>query len=273
VVRRSAEYLARHGVPSPRETAEALVMHVLGTDRAGMYARTEGLDTPTAKRLGRALCRRCAGTPLQHLTGEQRFLDLDLEVRPGVFVPRPETEGLVVAALEVLEGIASPAVIDVGTGTGAIALAIKAHRPDARVIAIDRSEAAASLAQANADRLGLDVDVVLGDLLDAAPVAWRGRVDLVVSNPPYVEPEAFDALPADVRADPAEALVGGTDVHARLAADASGWLRAGGWLAMEIGQDQGEAVRSMFGPAWSRAEVLPDLAGRDRVVRARFDGA
>src|SRR5918994_4094216 len=130
VVTRAADYLGRHGVEAPRQSAEALLMYFLETDRAGLYARADGLDTRTAKLFGRALCQRCHGVPLQYLVGEQQFLDLVLGVAPGVFVPRPETEVLVERALEVLPN-SEPVVVDVGTGTGAVALAIKRFRPQA----------------------------------------------------------------------------------------------------------------------------------------------
>src|SRR5262245_9005555 len=186
VLRRGAAFLAGHDVESPEANAEALLMSVLGTDRIGLYTRTEGLSTAEARWFGRALCQRCTGTPLQHLTGEQPFMDLVLEVRPGVFVPRPETEVLVETALELVRDVGSPVVVDVGTGTGAMALAIRRARPEACVIATDVSEAAVSLASDNAERLGLDVEVLLGDLLDPVPAELRGAVDLIVSNPPYV---------------------------------------------------------------------------------------
>ena len=269
LVRRSAAYLAAHGVESPRATAEALLMHLLGTDRVGLYARTDGLDTATARLYGRALCQRCSGTPLQHLTGEQQFMDLALAVSPRVFVPRPETEGLVEAALEALEAVAAPVVVDVGTGTGAVALAIKRHRRDARVLATDVSEAAVTLARQNAARHGLDVEVRKGDLLSPLPADLRGRLDLVVSNPPYVAREEYETLPQEVRAEPYEALVGGTQVHERLIELAPEWLAPGGWLVVEIGADQGATVRALFEATLDGVEVLPDLAGRDRVVRGR----
>jgi release factor glutamine methyltransferase len=270
VVARAADYLGRHQVESPRQTAEALLMYFLGTDRAGLYSRSEGLDTRTAKLFGRALCQRCHGVPLQYLVGEQQFLDLVLGVAPGVFVPRPETEIVVERAVETLEGREIPAVIDVGTGTGAIALAIKRLRPDARVVATDVSEDAVAVARTNASRLGLDVAVLAGDLLDPVPEELRGAVDLVVSNPPYVTREEYDDLPGEVKAEPYEALVGGTDVHRRLAATAPGWLRAGGWLVMEIGESQGVEVAALLADRFEPVEVLPDLTGRDRIVRGRL---
>lgn len=267
---RAERYLAAHGVESPRTEAEVLLMHVLGTDRAGLYARAGGLDAAAARRYGRALCRRCSGVPLQHLTGEQPFLGLPLAVEEGVFVPRPETEVVVLRALEAIEGVRAPVVVDVGTGTGAIALGVKARRPDARVLATDASDRAVLLARRNADRLGLPVEVLTGDLLGPLPEALRGRVDLVVSNPPYVGRDEYDALPPEVRRDPSDALVGGTSVHGRLAGAAPGWLRPGGWLVVEIGAGQGKEVRDLLTPAFEEVEVLPDLAGRDRVVRGRL---
>jgi release factor glutamine methyltransferase len=268
VVARATEYLAHHGVESPRETAEALLAYFLSTDRAGLYARTDGLDTRTARLFGRALCQRCHGVPLQYLTGEQQFFDLVLGVAPGVFVPRPETETLVERAREVLpEG---PTVaVDVGTGTGAIALALKRFHPQARVLATDLSEEAVAVARANASRHGLDVEVLPGDLLTAIPEDLRGRISLVVSNPPYVTREEYESLPDEVRAEPYEALVGGTDAHRRLAQEAPSWLQPGGWLVMEIGVSQAEDVVAMLTQGFEAVEVFPDLAGRDRVVRAR----
>lgn len=270
VVTRATTYLSAHGVESPRETAEALLEYFLRVDRTALYARAEGLDTRTAKLYGRALCQRCHGVPLQYLTGEQQFLELVLGVAPGVFVPRPETEILVEGALEALEGLTAPIVVDVGTGTGAVALAVKRSRPDARVIATDVSDEAVSVARANASRHDLQVEVSAGDLLSPLPSELRGWVDLIVSNPPYVTKEEYEELPAEVRAEPYEALVGGTEIHQRLAEEAPTWLRPGGWLVVEIGASQADEVRGLLDRRFEEVEVLPDLAGRDRVVRGRI---
>ncbi len=265
VVTRASDYLARHGVESPRETAEALLAYFLETDRAGLYAREEGLDTRTARLFGRALCQRCHGVPLQYLTGEQQFFDLVLGVAPGVFVPRPETEVLVERALEVFPDAGT--AVDVGTGTGAAALAIKRFRPEASVWGTDLSEDAVRVARANASRHDLAVEVLHGDLLSPLPADLRGAVDLVVSNPPYVTREEYDTLPAEVRAEPYEALVGSTDVTRRLVEEAPAWLAPGGWLVLEIGATRGDEARRLLSRRFDRVEVLPDLAGRDRVVR------
>jgi release factor glutamine methyltransferase len=272
VVARATDYLARHGVESPRETAEALLTYFLETDRAGLYARAEGLDVRTARLFGRALCQRCHGVPLQYLTGEQQFLDLVLGVAPGVFVPRPETEVLVERASDVLAGVRAPVVVDIGTGTGAVALALKRRHPEADVYATDVAPEAVAAARANASRHTLEVEVLEGDLFAPLPPSLKGRVDLVVSNPPYVTEEEYRDLPEEVRAEPYEALVGGTEVHRRLAAESPAWLRPGGWLAMEIGAAQGTNVARLLRPAFEEVEVLPDLAGRDRVVRGRLRG-
>jgi release factor glutamine methyltransferase len=271
LIRRSAAYLERHGVESPTANAETLLMHVLGTDRAGLYARREGLDEQTARLFGRALCRRCAGTPLQHLTGRQQFLDRTLTVRPGVFVPRPETEVTATVALQTLDGVSAPVVVDVGTGTGAIAVTVAGRRTDAVVSATDVSPDAVALARDNARRLDVRVDVREGDLLAPLDPALRGRVDLIVSNPPYLTEAEYQDLPPAVRRDPYLALVGGIDVHARLAADARGWLRPGGRLVLEIGEAQAAEVGTLLEDAgFGDVSVRQDLNGRDRVVTARL---
>jgi release factor glutamine methyltransferase len=160
-------------------------------------------------------------------------------------------------------------VVDVGTGTGAIALAVKDERPDATVFATDLSAEAVELARTNAARLGLAVTVLEGDLLEPLPVDLRGWVDVVVSNPPYVPVEDLEDLPAEVRADPVLALVGGIHVYERLGAQATRWLRPGGVLAVEIDARLGDLVVGALSTALAEVRVERDLTGRDRVVLAR----
>lgn len=267
VLARAERYLDRHGVDSPRTTAEVLLASTLGTDRTGLYVRSEPLSYVEARSFGRALCQRRKGTPLQHITGEQGFRRLRLEVRPGVFVPRPETEVLVEVALGELAGIEVPLVVDVGTGTGAIALAIKDERPDARVVATDRSPSAVDLARSNSASLGLPIDVREGDLLE--PVSdLSGSVDLVASNPPYVRADEIHALPKDVMADPIEALVGGPEMIERLADAARSILRPGGVLVIEFGETQSDEVRAILAARFGDVRIEADLVGRDRVAVA-----
>ena len=270
VVRRGAGYLERHDVDQPLATSEVLLASILGTDRTGLYLRDEDLSSADAKRFGRALCRRCTGTPVQHLTGEQGFRRLVLTARPGVFVPRPETEVVVDAALEAIAEIGSPVVVDVGTGTGAIALSVALEHPGARVFATDLSTEAVDLAREHAERFGLAVDVREGDLLAPVVPELSGMTDLVVSNPPYLEPVEVETLPPDVRADPTAALVGGIGVYERLFPEAAEILRPGGSVVVEIGDTQGEAVAAAACAAgFEDVRVRSDLAGRDRVVDGR----
>jgi release factor glutamine methyltransferase len=269
VLKRATDYLERHGIESPRETAEALMMVVLRTDRAGLYSRDDDLSGREARMFGRAICQRASGTPLQHLTGEQAFRRITLEVRPGVFIPRPETEVVVSVALDELRGDDGPVVVDVGTGTGAVALAIKDERPDAKVFATDLSPEAVDLARTNGTRLGLDVTILEGDLLHPLPKELRGWVDLVVSNPPYVTEDDYADLPQEVRAEPRLALVGGIEIYARLAGESLRWLRDGGSLVLETGALQGREVADALSPAFHDVRIECDLAGRDRVVVGR----
>jgi len=271
VVRRAGDYLDRHDVQSPVPTAELLLASVLHTDRAGLYARSEGLSTAEAKAFGRVLCRRCAGVPLQHLTGRQGFRRLELVVRPGVFIPRPETEILVEAALEAIAAIPEPIVVDVGTGSGAVAVAIAQEHPTARVLATDIAEDAVALAGENARGAGVEVVTLCGDLLTPLPEPLRGRIDLVVANPPYVGEDERGTLPPEVLAEPEEAVFSDPGIYDRLARQSGTWLRPGGTIAVEIGSSLGPVVTRMLASAgFGEPVVRRDLNGLERVVVARW---
>jgi release factor glutamine methyltransferase len=266
VLRRGTDYLARHAVEGPRANAEALLEHVLGMDRTTLLTTTRAPDADESRAYGRALCRRASGTPLQHLTGEHAFRHLVVAVRPGVFVPRPETEILVDVALATVERIASPCVADVCTGSGVVALSIAQERPDARVVASDVGEEAVALARHNAATLGLAVDVRRGDLLEAID----GPLDLVTCNPPYVSPDSRDSLPPEVLADPALAVFGGPEIVERLYAEAETRLTRGAAVVVEIEESTGETIVGLARDAgYVDATVHLDLAGRPRVVSAR----
>jgi release factor glutamine methyltransferase len=266
LARRGADYLSRHGVASPRADAEALLGSIMQVDRAALYLAAEPLRPSDARALGRALCARASGVPLQHLTGVQAFRGLLLRVRPGVFIPRPETEILVDEALARLDGVDAPRVVDTCTGSGAVALAIASECPAARVIAIDASPDAVSLAAENAAALGLSVEIAQGDLLEPAV----GPLDLVTCNPPYVPIATRDALPPDVAAEPALALFGDPSFVGRLCERAMPLLRPGGWVVVEIEESTADAVCALATRAgFVDARVRRDLAGRDRVVAAR----
>lgn len=255
---------------SPVANAEVLLAMVLHVDRSGLYRRTQGLSSTEARLFGRALCRRCAGIPLQHITGAQGFRRLTLAVRSGVFVPRPETETVVQVGLAAIQGLGGPNVLDLCTGSGAIALAIADEHPGAMVVGVDISPDAVSLARTNAEDLGLPITVFLGDLWQAVPAERTGTFDLVITNPPYLEPEEHGALPMDVRADPPAALIGGMTMHHRVVMPAPEWLRPGGVFVTEIGDTQGPEVASLTRAAGLvDVTVHQDLAGRDRAVSGR----
>lgn len=218
--------------------------------------------------------RRAAGEPLQYLTGVAGFRYLELEVGPGVLIPRPETELVAERALDVLPDDGS--LVDVGTGSGAIALSVAHERPGARVWATDVSGAALEWARRNRDRLGAKVELVEGDLLNPLPDQLRGTIDVVVSNPPYVGEDERAALPRDVvEHEPHVALFAsdGLEIIRRLALDAPGWLRPGGWLVVEISERHPDEVTEILHEA-SFAEVLidQDLNGRARIATGRFYG-
>lgn len=219
--------------------------------------------------------RRIAGEPLQYVLGTAAFRRLELRVGPGVFIPRPETELVAERAMERLP--TGGTLVDLCTGSGAIALAVADERPDALVVATELSPDATRWATSNRDALGLRVEVSEGDLFDALPRDLAGRVDVVVSNPPYVDPEERSVLPRDVIGhEPEVALFApgeGTSVIGRIAAEAPKWLRPSGWLVLEIGETQGSAVRELLvRNGFEEVSIGPDLAGRDRIAEGSWPG-
>ncbi len=242
--------LAAAGVDTPRVDAELLVAHVLGVSRTQLYAdldrEVDGLEPLLARRE----CRE----PLAYVLGDWGFRRLTLKTDARALVPRPETEVVVERALALLGGMKAPRVLDVGVGSGAIALALKDERPDAHVTGVDESEAALELARENAEQLGLDVDLRLGGL-EAARDGW----DLVVSNPPYVD--TLEGLQPELRFEPEMALVG-SGLHERLAEEAR--TRA---LVLEVGAGQAERVAAALEAlAYRNVRITADLSRIARVV-------
>jgi release factor glutamine methyltransferase len=252
------------GVGLERLDAQLLLLHVLGreqTDRAWLLAHDTDPLTPQQQAAFAGLCgRRAGGEPLAYIVGRKEFFGLDLMVDARVLVPRPDTETLVEWALELVG--ARSTVVDLGTGSGAIALAIKKHRPDAAVEALDMSTAALAVATANAQALGLDVKFRQSSWLDATET----RYDLIVSNPPYVSED--DPHLNALQAEPLTALAAGPDGLRdirTIVSQAPGHLRRGGWLLLEHGHDQAAAVRELLIAAGFRAVASrPDLAGIER---------
>lgn len=217
--------------------------------------------------------RRSQGEPLQYLLGTAQFRHLELEVGPGVFIPRPETELVADRAMELLPPAGT--LVDLGTGSGAIALAVAHERPDATVFATEADPGAYPWAVRNRDRLKLDVEMIEGDLFERLPEPLRGAIDVVVSNPPYVSTDRREILPIDVRNhEPERALYGGGDgmlVVTRLAHDARDWLRPGGWLVLEMGAQQQQDMTTLLGTLDYKDMVIGvDLAEWPRIVVARW---
>jgi release factor glutamine methyltransferase len=256
-----------------RLDAQLLLAHHLGRTRAWLAAHDDAaLAPPLADRVAVGLGRRADGEPLAYVLGEAEFRGLRLQVSPAVLIPRPETELLVEWALECLNGQIEPRVLDLGTGSGAIVLALGAARPDARLHASDAQAPALAVAQTNATRLGHTVQWACGPWWQP----WSGtRFDLVVANPPYVA--VGDPHLAALAHEPATALIAGGDGLDDLRAIVDGarpHLLPGGWLLLEHGHDQGAAVRSMLATAgWVAVGTRADLAGLERCTAARLPGA
>jgi len=280
----ATDRLAAAGVPSPHADAEVLLAHALGVERSRLgvlAALGRDVDPAVAARFAALLEERADRVPLQHLTGRAGFRELDLAVGPGVFVPRPETEGVAQLAVDEARRLAAqggrPVVVDLCTGSGAIALAVAAEVPAARVHAVELDPLAHAWAQRNAEetaaRLGAQVDLRLGDAATAFG-DLDGAVDVVVSNPPYVPPGAVPQEREVAEHDPEVALYGGGDdgleVPRRVVAAAARLLRAGGLVVVEHAEVQEAGARRMFDAAtWRDVESHRDLTGRPRSTTAR----
>lgn len=272
----TADYFKTHRVESPRTGAEILLAEALGCDRIDLYVRfDQPLEAAELARFKAAVKRRVRGEPVAYITGKQGFWTLDLAVRESVLIPRPETETLVETALALLpaDPAAAPRrVLDLGTGSGAIILALAAERPGHLYVASDRSPDAVRQAKENAGPSG--VDFFCGDWFHPLRPA-AAPFDLILSNPPYIPTKDIDGLQVEVRAyEPRLALDGGRDGLSslrRLIREAPERLRAGGHLLLEIGCDQGPTVSAIMEEtgAYDPPAVKKDDAGRDRVVSAR----
>lgn len=278
----TAGFFVRKAVDAPRLSAELLLAHVLGVPRIKLYMDYERPLSDRELTSCRALVKRAGEhEPIAYLTGRAHFFNLELEIEPGVLIPRPDTETLVENVLQMARhtvGMDSPRVLDLCTGSGCIALAIAQNLKSANVIASDISDKAAALAQRNAERLGLAerVRVLKGDLFE--PLSQLVDVqpfDLIVSNPPYIPAAQIPQLDRNVRDyEPLAALDGGLDgltIHRRILAEAPQRVVSGGRIYLEIAFDQGELARQLMAEhhAFEEVKILKDYSGRDRVVTGR----
>ncbi|MBZ5648135.1 MAG: peptide chain release factor N(5)-glutamine methyltransferase [Acidobacteriia bacterium] len=271
-LRAAFEYLDERRIGSPRMNAEVLLMFVLGVDRAYLYAHPEReLSAEEQARYDEALRERATGKPAQYITGHQEFWGLDLIVTPAVLIPRPETEHVIETVVELARTFPAKNILDVGTGSGCIALALARELPKAEITATDISAEALEVARANAARLQLESRLTFrqADLLEGVP---PGTFDYVVSNPPYVSEEERDKVQREVRKfEPTAAVFGGPhglDIYRRLIPQAKEALKPGGWLVMEIGFSQEEQIRELLA-RWAEVRVTADLQGIPRVAAGR----
>jgi release factor glutamine methyltransferase len=270
-LRSAIALLEENRVGSPRMNAEVLLMFVLGCDRAYLYAHPERELSPGEQnRFDEALEQRARGVPAQYITGHQEFWGLDFIVGPAVLIPRPETEHLVEAVLELCKTIERPRMVDVGTGSGCVALALASELPRAEIHATEISADALEIARANAARLLLTDRVTFHstDLLQGI----TGPFDIVASNPPYVGENEYDKVQLEVRKfEPRCAVFAGPDgmdIIRRLAPQARAALKPGGFLAIEIGYSQEAAARAVLRD-WQDVRAVPDLQGIPRVIVAK----
>lgn len=273
LLRKASAILKDAGSPEPAAEASLLLTHVLQRPRSWLYAWPESaIDQAQANRFLTLIERRCAGEPVAYLTGRREFWSLDLKVTPDTLIPRPETELLVERALALMPASSAVRVVDLGTGSGAIAAAVASERAQWRILATDANAAALAVAEENFSRLGLSrITTRLGDWL--APLGGK-CFDLILSNPPYVAERDPHLHRGDLRYEPRRALTSGDDGLAdlrRLCREAPRHLAAGGWLVVEHGYDQGPAVRQLMAAAGLREIAThPDLGGLERVTEGRL---
>jgi release factor glutamine methyltransferase len=272
-----ADRLSAAGVDAPRLDAELLLAFAANVTREGLYTKSIAVDEILRKRGKTLVDLRASRMPLAYITGRREFYSLEFEVSPEVLIPRPETETLVSAALEALTAHPAANVIDLGTGSGAIALAIAVNAPHARVTATDISVQALEIAKQNARRLGIDERVDFRrtdcwDILDAGGALER--YDLIVANPPYIREDEINSLAPEVRDfEPRIALAGGVDgldFYRRIAAGAAEHLAAEGVAIIEVGAGQANDVAAIFSTeGFHDIAIVDDLAGIPRVVKTR----
>jgi release factor glutamine methyltransferase len=270
-------YFREKGIQNPRLTAEVLLAHTLHQDRLSLYVHhDQPLEAEERSRFKTLVKQKMQGTPTQYLTSKQEFWSLEFQVAPGVLIPRPETEHLVEAAIAVAAQFPQPAIVDVGTGSGNIAISLKKEIPHAEVYASDISEAALEIAKRNAGNL-LDGESRIifrqGDLLQP----FSGNTfDLIISNPPYVNAAEYETLSCEIREhEPKLALYAGEeglDVYQKLIPQAQSYLNSHGYVLVEIGYGQKDAVINIFQEhGFAIQDVIKDYAGIDRVVIACSD--
>lgn len=274
-LQKATETLKQNGIAEPRREANSLLSFALGKDKTFLIAHSDyELSGEEEKRFEKFLRRRANREPFQYITGRQEFYGLDFTVTPDVLIPRPETELIVETAIEILHDKRSPVFCEVGTGSGCISVSILHEVKAARAISLDISAEALKIAALNAARHKVSDRIEL-KVSDVFSILTNEKFDLIVSNPPYIPPGEIENLQAEVRDfEPLTALTDNKDglsIIEKIINDSPFFLKAGGYLLMEIGFDQSESAREIFAPdKWQDVEFLTDLQGIPRTIKAKL---
>ncbi len=273
----TADFLAQKQIASPRLDAELLLAYLLGVERIQLYMQFDRpLSSQELSQYRQLVRRRAACEPIAYITGEKEFWSLKFKVTPQVLIPRPETEILLETALGLCHNLSQPLILDLGTGSGNLAISLAKELEQAHLAASDLSAEALDIARENAQTHGVaeGINWYCGDLFSCLGDI-KGQVDLLVSNPPYIAEDELAQLQPEVRDfEPRQALAAGSDgldVFRKIAAQAGDWLKTGGFLCLEIGAGQADAVGKLLQASgdFTRIEVIKDYAGLDRVVTSR----
>lgn len=278
VLASSVEYFKKHNIENPRLDAEVLMAYVLDKERIQLYV---DFDLPLQKeeldRYRELVYRRAHHIPVAYLTGIKEFMSLEFEVDRNVLIPRPETEQLVESIIEYCQenNKTVPNIVDIGTGSGVIAISLAHYIDEARVLGIDISDTALEIAGRNVKKHGLAdrVKLVQGNILEPLIKIGKDNVDIVVSNPPYIDDEEYQALSQEVKKEPRIALAGGSDgleFYRKLIPQVEKVLKNGGLLAVEIGYNQADDIRNLFSSSWHNIIVKKDYNGCDRMIFANL---
>lgn len=280
LLKRSDDFLAARGIENSRFEAEVLLADLLEMERINLYVKFDyPLKSSEINEYRSRIKKRAQRLPTAYILGKKEFMSLELKVKEGVLIPRPETENLVEKIIDYCqkEELERPRIIDVGTGSGAIAVSLAYYLESARVVGVDISPAALQTASENVEEHGLSerMSILKSDLLTEFIKREINDLDLIVSNPPYISAAEMEELPPEVKKEPELALKAGSeglDYYQKLIPQAEKVLKEGGKIFLEIGFQQAEAVRKIFTESWSEPVVEKDYADHDRIVSAVYQG-
>jgi len=278
LLNRSDQFLAARGIESSRLDAEVLMADLLDMERINLYVKYDyPLKNVEIDNYRERIKKRAQRIPVAYITEKKEFMSLEFKVKEGVLIPRPDTENLVEAVIEYCrkEELQSPQIIDVGTGSGAIAVSLAHYLEDAKVVGVDLSTEALKVARQNMDEHELSerMSILKSDLLKEFIKREITGIDIIVSNPPYISKSEMEKLPPEVKKEPKTALAAGEDglaYYKKLIPQAEKVLKNGGKLFLEIGYQQAEAVKALFGSSWVEVEVKKDYSENDRIAAAQF---